>query len=177
MRRLRPDFGMPSACPATAKPRDAQPAGPRIEIVEVLHSTPTRSSLRPVRPWGLIILDKMLRRGRVANPNEEDADTVALRKLNTRIAGDDRVHSVLLPVGSGMTLGRRRQIQSLQGRSMSRWVTIATSPSSGSKEQRTNVFISHEDRAVSAPPWAAVGDGGLTDFTTRRSACREAGRP
>jgi O-methyltransferase len=64
----------------------------------------------------LIILDKMLRRGRVANPNEEDADTVALRKLNTRIAGDDRVDSVLLPVGSGMTLGRRRQIQSLQGR-------------------------------------------------------------
>jgi len=65
-------------------------------------------TLRLVRPGGLIVLDNMLRRGRVADPDESDADTVALRKLNTRIAGDDRVDRVLLPIASGMTLTRRR---------------------------------------------------------------------
>ena len=66
------------------------------------------SALRLVRPGGLIILDNMLRRGRAADPNENDPDTVALRKLNTKIAGDDRVDRVLLPIASGMTLARRR---------------------------------------------------------------------
>ena len=64
--------------------------------------------LRLVRPGGLILLDNMLRRGRVADPAQRDADTVALRELNTKIAGDDRVDRVLLPIASGMTLARRR---------------------------------------------------------------------
>ena len=66
------------------------------------------STLRLVRPGGLIVLDNMLRRGRVADPNEDDADTVALRNLNARIADDSRVDSVLLPIASGVTLVRRR---------------------------------------------------------------------
>jgi O-methyltransferase len=66
------------------------------------------STLRLVRPGGMIILDNMLRRGRVADPQETDADTVALRTLNIKIAADSRVDSVLLPIASGMTLARRR---------------------------------------------------------------------
>jgi O-methyltransferase len=65
-------------------------------------------ALRLVRPGGLIVLDNMLRRGRVAHPNEADADTVALRRLNTKIAADHRVDRVLLPIATGMTLARRR---------------------------------------------------------------------
>jgi predicted O-methyltransferase YrrM len=65
-------------------------------------------ALRLVRPGGLIILDNTLRRGRVADPEENDADTLALRKLNAKIAGDARVDRVLLPIASGMTLMRRR---------------------------------------------------------------------
>jgi len=65
-------------------------------------------ALRLVRPGGLIVLDKMLRRGRVADPNECDADTLALRNMNTKIAVDERVDRVLLPIASGMTLARRR---------------------------------------------------------------------
>ena len=64
--------------------------------------------LRLVRPGGLIVLDNMLRRGRVADPNEADADTLALRELNVKIAGDERVDRVLLPIATGMTLARRR---------------------------------------------------------------------
>ncbi len=66
------------------------------------------SALRLVRPGGLIVLDNMLRRGRVADPNETDADTVALRELNAKIARDDRVDYVVLPIAAGMTLARRR---------------------------------------------------------------------
>lgn len=66
------------------------------------------SALRLVRPGGLIVLDNMLRRGRVADPNMDDADTVALRHLNTKIADDERVDRVLLPIATGMTLARPR---------------------------------------------------------------------
>jgi O-methyltransferase len=72
------------------------------------YDTYYEGALRLVRPGGLIILDNMLRRGRVANPNENDADTIALRKLNSKIARDERVDRVLLPIASGMTLARRR---------------------------------------------------------------------
>ena len=66
------------------------------------------SALRLVRPGGLIVLDNMLRRGRVADVQDTDRDTVALRRLNVKIAGEDRVDFVLLPIASGMTLARRR---------------------------------------------------------------------
>jgi O-methyltransferase len=66
------------------------------------------ATLRLVRPGGLIVLDNMLRRGRVADPNEIDPDTVALRILNSKLACDERVDRVLLPIASGMTLARRR---------------------------------------------------------------------
>lgn len=65
------------------------------------------SALRLVRPGGLIVLDNMLRRGRVADPDENDVDTVAIRRLNAKIAADRRVNRVLLPIASGMTLARR----------------------------------------------------------------------
>jgi predicted O-methyltransferase YrrM len=50
----------------------------------------------------------MLRGGRVADPSDADADTKALRDMNRKIAADDRVDRVLLPIASGMTLARRR---------------------------------------------------------------------
>jgi predicted O-methyltransferase YrrM len=58
---------------------------------------------------GVIVLDNMLRRGRVADPNDTDADTCALRKLNMKIASDPRVDHVLLAIASGVTLVQRRQ--------------------------------------------------------------------
>jgi predicted O-methyltransferase YrrM len=65
-------------------------------------------ALRLIRPGGLIVLDNTLRRGRLADPSESDADTLALRAINTKIARDERVDRVLLPIASGMTLARLR---------------------------------------------------------------------
>ena len=59
-------------------------------------------------PGGLIILDNVLRGGDVADPTVRDSGTVAMRRLNDLIAGDDRVDSVMLPVRDGVTLARRR---------------------------------------------------------------------
>jgi O-methyltransferase len=66
------------------------------------------STLRMVRSGGLIVFDNMFRRGRVADPQETDPDPVSVRKLNAKIAGDERVDRVILPIGDGMTLVRRR---------------------------------------------------------------------
>jgi caffeoyl-CoA O-methyltransferase len=58
-----------------------------------------------VRPRGLIILDKMLRGGRVLKPT--DPATQAVDALNMRIRNDPRVENVLLPVRDGIMLVRK----------------------------------------------------------------------
>ena len=42
------------------------------------------------------------------NPDNDDHQTLALRELNAKIHGDPRVTPVLLPIGDGLTLARRR---------------------------------------------------------------------
>jgi caffeoyl-CoA O-methyltransferase len=64
-------------------------------------------ALKLVRKGGLIALDNMLWSGAVANPRIKDGETQALRALNAKIAGDQRVDGVLLPVGDGLMLARR----------------------------------------------------------------------
>src|SRR4051812_21181017 len=59
-----------------------------------------------VRPGGLIVLDNMLRGGRVLDPQDENAR--ALAALNETIAGDERVESVLLGLSDGVTIARKR---------------------------------------------------------------------
>ena len=65
-------------------------------------------ALQLVRPGGLIVLDNMLQRGRVINSTNIDPRINSIRALNTKISGDERVDRVVLPVGDGMTLARRR---------------------------------------------------------------------
>jgi caffeoyl-CoA O-methyltransferase len=58
-----------------------------------------------VRPRGLIVLDNMLRGGRVLDPT--DAGTQAIDALNKRIRDDTRVENVLLPLRDGIMLVRK----------------------------------------------------------------------
>jgi predicted O-methyltransferase YrrM len=64
--------------------------------------------LRLVRPGGLIALDNTLWGGRVLSPDADDEDTRAIRALNLKLAGDERITLCLLPVADGVTLARRR---------------------------------------------------------------------
>ncbi|MBZ6232759.1 O-methyltransferase [Streptomyces olivaceus] len=65
-------------------------------------------SLPLLRPGGLIVVDNTLFVGRVADKTVTDADTVAVRELNTRLHTDERVDICLLPMADGITLVRKR---------------------------------------------------------------------
>ena len=65
-------------------------------------------ALRLVRPGGVVALDNVLWHGAVADPEDQDRQTLALRALNDKIRADPRVSSVLLPIGDGVMLARRR---------------------------------------------------------------------
>jgi len=60
-----------------------------------------------LRPGGLIVLDNVLRSGRVVDPTAQDEADLAIRKVNDTIALDPRVDCVMLPVRDGITLARR----------------------------------------------------------------------
>lgn len=64
--------------------------------------------LELVRRGGLIAIDNTLWSGRVADPGNKEADTVALRAFNEALHRDERVDLSLLPVGDGVTLARKR---------------------------------------------------------------------
>jgi predicted O-methyltransferase YrrM len=66
------------------------------------------AALRLLRPGGVAVLDNMLYLGRVIDPGNQDAGVLAIRELNERIRGDERVDRVMLPIGDGVTLVRRR---------------------------------------------------------------------
>lgn len=57
-----------------------------------------------VRQGGVIAVDNTLWSGKVADASVTDADTVAIRDFNAMVAGDDRVTTVVTPVGDGLTL-------------------------------------------------------------------------
>lgn len=65
-------------------------------------------ALALVRPGGVVALDNVLWGGAVADPADDDHQTQVLRALNVKIRSDERVISLLLPVGDGLTLARRR---------------------------------------------------------------------
>jgi caffeoyl-CoA O-methyltransferase len=65
-------------------------------------------SLVLVRPGGLIVIDNVLWSGEVADPAKSGSALDAIRALNAKLAGDERVDLSVLPVADGLTLARRR---------------------------------------------------------------------
>lgn len=61
-----------------------------------------------LRAGGLLLADNTLQSGRVADPNDNDETTVAVRAFNDLVAADRRVRSVLLPIGDGVTIAEKR---------------------------------------------------------------------
>jgi len=61
-----------------------------------------------LRQNGLIAIDNVFWSGRVADPNEKDSNTEALRTLNAKIGRDERVDVAMVAVGDGVTLVRKR---------------------------------------------------------------------
>ena len=61
-----------------------------------------------IRPGGVILADNTLSSGRVADPAAGGASVLAIREFNDQVRADEQVDVVLLPVGDGLTLARKR---------------------------------------------------------------------
>jgi caffeoyl-CoA O-methyltransferase len=61
-----------------------------------------------MRANGAILVDNVLWDGRVLQPDANDENTVAIRAFNDKIAHDDRIEPVMLPIADGLTLCRKR---------------------------------------------------------------------
>ncbi|HZN18744.1 MAG TPA: O-methyltransferase [Micromonosporaceae bacterium] len=61
-----------------------------------------------MRPGGLILVDNVLRHGRVLDPAPDDEDTRVIARFNADVLADERMESVMLPIADGLTLARRR---------------------------------------------------------------------
>lgn len=66
------------------------------------------SCLALLRPGGVIAIDNVLWGGSVVDPKKNDPDTRAIRRINAKIRKDKRVDPVLVPIGDGCTLVRKR---------------------------------------------------------------------
>ncbi|MEH2348704.1 MAG: class I SAM-dependent methyltransferase [Nostoc sp.] len=65
-------------------------------------------SLQLVRPGGLIAIDNVLWSGQVADPQNQDESTQAIRALNEKLHYDERVTISLVPIADGLTLAIKR---------------------------------------------------------------------
>ncbi len=66
-------------------------------------------ALQLLRVGGLIAIDNTIWSGKVADPDAQDADTVAIRKLNDKLLRDERITLSMLTVGDGLTLAMKRR--------------------------------------------------------------------
>ncbi len=61
-----------------------------------------------MRTGGIILVDNVLWMGAVIAPENDEEDTVAIRRFNDFVAADPRVDCVMLPIADGLTLLRKR---------------------------------------------------------------------
>lgn len=61
-----------------------------------------------IRPNGVILVDNTLSHSRVVDPRITDDTVQAIRQFNDHARADNRVELVLMPVGDGLTLARKR---------------------------------------------------------------------
>jgi caffeoyl-CoA O-methyltransferase len=62
-----------------------------------------------LRSGGLLLVDNTIWYGQVVAPTrDDDKDTAAIKAVNDAIAADDRLDSVIMTVGDGLTIARKR---------------------------------------------------------------------
>jgi len=64
--------------------------------------------LELLRGGGAIAIDNVFWDGRVAQADNREASTQALRALNAKLGRDERVDLTMVPIGDGLTLVRKR---------------------------------------------------------------------
>ena len=89
------------------------PAGTTVDLAFIDADKPSyiayyEAIVPRLRPNGLLIADNVLWSGRVVDPEATDDNTEAIRRFNDHVAADDRCDRVMLNVGDGITVCRKR---------------------------------------------------------------------
>jgi caffeoyl-CoA O-methyltransferase len=61
-----------------------------------------------IKPGGTILVDNTFSHGRVIDAGNHDAAVQAIRDFNDYAVADDRVDLVMIPIGDGLTLARKK---------------------------------------------------------------------
>lgn len=67
-------------------------------------------TLKLIRPGGLIAIDNVLWSGKVADPENADKRTIAIREFNQKLHQDPRINLSLIPIADGLTLAMKLNI-------------------------------------------------------------------
>lgn len=67
-------------------------------------------ALELVRPGGLIAIDNVLWSGRVADPQEQDNRTQAIRAFNQKLHQDERIFLSMVTIADGLTLALKKPV-------------------------------------------------------------------
>ena len=79
-----------------------------IDALPVEYPRHLDEALRLLRPGGLVVLDDVLRVGRVGDAATADPATLAVREVARQVRDDERLVPMLLPVGDGLLCALRR---------------------------------------------------------------------
>ncbi len=90
-----------------AMPRDSSIDLAFIDADKPNYAAYYEALLPRVRPNGVILVDNVLWSGRVIDPAADDENTKAIRAFNDKVAADERVESVMIPLSDGLTLLRK----------------------------------------------------------------------
>jgi predicted O-methyltransferase YrrM len=80
-----------------------------IDADKVSYDAYYERSLELVRVGGVILLDNMLRGGRVVEPASDDKGTRAIDALNRKLKTDERVDTAMVPIADGVMIARKRE--------------------------------------------------------------------
>jgi predicted O-methyltransferase YrrM len=91
------------------------PADPVVDLAFIDADKPAYPAyyeeiLARLRPGGVVLVDNVLWGGAVVrgDPDPGDAQLAAIAAFNDMVAADERVDAVMLPVGDGLTIARKR---------------------------------------------------------------------
>jgi caffeoyl-CoA O-methyltransferase len=83
---------------------------PAIDTLRAMPRTETywREVVPRTKPGGLIMVDNTFSHGRVIDAGNDSLVVIAIRDFNDHAAADDRVDLVMVPIGDGLTVARKK---------------------------------------------------------------------
>ena len=79
-----------------------------IDADKPMYASYVEAILPRLRVGGLMLIDNVLWSGSVVDTSVTDENTEAIRAFNDMAAADDRVDTVMIPLGDGLTMLRKR---------------------------------------------------------------------